>query len=724
MAAEALARMEAIDPARPETWRIRAHIAELDGRFGDAAALYTHVVSSHPEPVMVRRCLALCLYRDGRPDDAVRTLLADPVHLARYAYPLSLSLRALVNDGPHDAVHAALDQLGAQDVLPGLRGEIRKALAARVPAETDGARLADTREAADLVARGDWPGARRACQRLHEADPSDPDTIGALARCEVRLAVPGAAATGIARLRTLPATAPCLKQLYVLQVMAGLAAEALETAEALLERVPDSPYAVLRRSRALFDVGRLDDARAALATLGPPRSAAADIRLATATAWWDLGEFEAAIGVLGPPDGSATRPAAHNLALVRFLVATGRFAAARTVIGHWTGGGAAGPAARHEASALLDLAGFDLAGALGHCRLGLAAAPDSPSIRDLEQRCLTGLCRPEEARESLIRSADPSQDPEATSHVPQRALFSFVGGLVNDMMIGRAECARAADALSSRPADAVEALTEIVRETGGATGIAIAMLTALRRDGRFRDAIPSSASDWSPRIPKVVHQYWGEAVLPGDVEAFTARLSDLHPDCDHRLWRRREVKALLRETFDPVVGRAFAAARSPSVRTDLVRLALLAQFGGVFVDVDCWGRGSMAPLVHGTSSFVAFQDESGAVGNAFIACAPDHPIIRQCLDEAAAEICTGSAEFPWLLIGPGRLARTVAQHLARQPASSCSVETRIWARHCVMRHLAIGRPMAHARAPHFPELQRLLSSRARRDGDYRMQAAE
>jgi len=225
----------------------------------------------------------------------------------------------------------------------------------------------------------------------------------------------------------------------------------------------------------------------------------------------------------------------------------------------------------------------------------------------------------------------------------------------------------------------------------------MALLTLMRRAGFFDNSLNDEAVR-AGSIPKTIHQYWEGRDVPTDVEAFAQRLSDCHPDHEHRLWRFGDAWQWLRNNYEPAVARAFRSARHASVRADLFRLAVLLRVGGLYIDIDDWCRAPLDPLLPVDARLVLHQEELGSVGNNFIAVEPGHPFIEACLEEAVEGILNGSGEMTWFLTGPGLFTRVIAAQIAAMPSPSIPSGTLIWPRHVLSQKLAKQRPMAYKSA--------------------------
>lgn len=145
-------------------------------------------------------------------------------------------------------------------------------------------------------------------------------------------------------------------------------------------------------------------------------------------------------------------------------------------------------------------------------------------------------------------------------------------------------------------------------------------------------------------VPLLIHRIWlGDAPIPEQFIRWGEDWERLHPDWGHRLWTDDNVNVdtlRLREEYliagwrpgMPAASKGAALAK----QSDLLRLELLVQHGGVYVDMD------MEPLkpfdVFATNGFFAGYEDSHHLCNAVMGAAPDHPFVEQLIEHVGDSI--------------------------------------------------------------------------------------
>ena len=124
-----------------------------------------------------------------------------------------------------------------------------------------------------------------------------------------------------------------------------------------------------------------------------------------------------------------------------------------------------------------------------------------------------------------------------------------------------------------------------------------------------------------PSIPRIIHRVWlGDADLPEEALRWEATWRRHHPDWELRLWRDEDLAEL-------VPAEPLSRSRSASERSNLVRYAVLARFGGVYIDTDVECRRPLDPLLRGVEAFGGWESEH-RLGTAVLGAAPGTRLFR------------------------------------------------------------------------------------------------
>ena len=165
-------------------------------------------------------------------------------------------------------------------------------------------------------------------------------------------------------------------------------------------------------------------------------------------------------------------------------------------------------------------------------------------------------------------------------------------------------------------------------------------------------------------IPRVVHQTWKNAEVPGDLAAWRRSWIALNPGWEPRLWTDEDCRELIRRDY-PWFLAVFDEYPEGVMRADAARAFILHRHGGVYADLDFECLRPLAPLLEGKGAVLGVEPERhrvrhfplpGGPGrivcNAFMASVPGHPFwehVHRALVGAHREREVLDATGPFLL---------------------------------------------------------------------------
>jgi hypothetical protein len=134
-----------------------------------------------------------------------------------------------------------------------------------------------------------------------------------------------------------------------------------------------------------------------------------------------------------------------------------------------------------------------------------------------------------------------------------------------------------------------------------------------------------------PQIPPIAHFIWLGSELPEFTRSNIARFEKLHPDWDIKLWQEipAEVPTQIKELI----------LKLPLLctRSDVLRIWLLHEYGGIYVDADVYPVRSFSELRHFTHFFCTENGGTTAT-NCVVGTSPKSELTRQLMD-ALFEAC-------------------------------------------------------------------------------------
>jgi hypothetical protein len=147
-------------------------------------------------------------------------------------------------------------------------------------------------------------------------------------------------------------------------------------------------------------------------------------------------------------------------------------------------------------------------------------------------------------------------------------------------------------------------------------------------------------------IPRVLHRVVPEQTTD-EAERWWEAWQAIHPGWVFRTWRDP-----IDPSRFPLTGPHWGLVRHGAQLADLVRLEVLWNEGGIYLDSDMEPLRPLDPLLP-LSAFAAWED-AARVPNAVIGAVPSHPAIWECMHLAVTRLNEGEADIT-IATGPGVL---------------------------------------------------------------------
>lgn len=172
-------------------------------------------------------------------------------------------------------------------------------------------------------------------------------------------------------------------------------------------------------------------------------------------------------------------------------------------------------------------------------------------------------------------------------------------------------------------------------------------------------------------IPPIIHIIWLGSPPPRGVQLVIDSWRKYHPDWEIRVWRDQDLEGFV-WSFSRSK-KYYEMAKSWAEKVDILRLEVLYQYGGIYVDADFVCLKPFDDLVTNDLSFFAgFVGPRGkqfGVGDALIGSTIGHSILKRSIEESKTK-----EEAPGQLLcnrgGPGALTRACYETLLRDDDKS------------------------------------------------------
>jgi tetratricopeptide (TPR) repeat protein len=422
-------------------------------------------------------------------------------------------------------------------------------------------------------------------------------------------------------------------------------------------------YCLLAIADAEFHLGRLDAALARLASAQQTYGHDPDLSLTLGRILRRSGQLDDAGACLS----TASRQFPHHTVLweehVRLCIQTNRLETARELLARANENDFARIATRDLLAIELDLERRDIDSALERIQRFRPASARHRALHDhLSFRAHFAALDLPAARASLASELTTAKVERKLRRQSSNVSQSLMGQILDDYRLDQQSIDHLI-AIRARPlSEQTEPLFDQIRHHPGSTAVAITTLLHLRQAGFFTR--PAHSGNTS--IPRRIAQFWHHDAPPFDIARYMQSWVASNGDWHYELFSSSSAGAFIARHCSGSVLAAYRQSQDATTKADLFRLAWLCHSGGVYVDADDAATGAIDRILGPATKFAVHQEDTGSIGNNFIAVVPGHPVIEAALAEAATSILRGDRDIVWLSTGPGLLSRVFVQWLAAQ----------------------------------------------------------
>ena len=136
-------------------------------------------------------------------------------------------------------------------------------------------------------------------------------------------------------------------------------------------------------------------------------------------------------------------------------------------------------------------------------------------------------------------------------------------------------------------------------------------------------------------IPKIIHQIWLGGINKKPIDLMKT-VQNRHPDWKYILWSEDNIGDLINQNkYDQVLYSDNSGDTKYPKLADIVRYEKLFNYGGIYIDADSKCNKPFDDLID-TQFFVAYESERkrpGLIANGVIGSIPNHPILKECINE-------------------------------------------------------------------------------------------
>jgi len=169
-------------------------------------------------------------------------------------------------------------------------------------------------------------------------------------------------------------------------------------------------------------------------------------------------------------------------------------------------------------------------------------------------------------------------------------------------------------------------------------------------------------------IPKVIYQtYKTNKIPPGMHDAVNSWINN-NQDYEHYFFTDEDCYEFIEKNFDSRVLSAYINLIPGAFKADLWRCCVLYIKGGVYIDSDMMCLEPLSKIINSSDEFVSVRDDPMSkkfIYNAFIACIPKHPFLKEQIDAIVKNVENKNVCYYLDISGPALLGKSINKICAR-----------------------------------------------------------
>lgn len=162
------------------------------------------------------------------------------------------------------------------------------------------------------------------------------------------------------------------------------------------------------------------------------------------------------------------------------------------------------------------------------------------------------------------------------------------------------------------------------------------------------------------KIPNIIHGIWLGSKLPMEFKEYRRIWRRFHPNWDFKLWTEDNIPELENQDL-------YDNARTYAEKSDIARLEILRDSGGVYADMDISCMKTIRFLIKDAEFFIVCdrpvwkeKDPKYSIpylNNAFMGCVPGHPFIEMLIRTLPSFVDDNRDEHVCFRTGPGHVSQ-------------------------------------------------------------------
>lgn len=151
--------------------------------------------------------------------------------------------------------------------------------------------------------------------------------------------------------------------------------------------------------------------------------------------------------------------------------------------------------------------------------------------------------------------------------------------------------------------------------------------------------VPATTESRPTKIPKRILRSFATDQLSTMFTNCVMTMYELNPDYEHTFFTDEDCDEFMHAEYAGRVANAYDTLIPGAYRSDLFRICYLYKYGGVYLDINKTILLPLTKVINGNYDLVTVIDRpSCCVWQAFMACVPGLPVLKECIDQCVRNV--------------------------------------------------------------------------------------
>lgn len=177
----------------------------------------------------------------------------------------------------------------------------------------------------------------------------------------------------------------------------------------------------------------------------------------------------------------------------------------------------------------------------------------------------------------------------------------------------------------------------------------------------------SEVASYKQNIPFTIHQTYYTKQLDSDIYQTCLIIKNMNPEYNYAFYDDNDCRAYISANYPAEYLKAYDMVIPGAYKADVFRYLVLYREGGIYMDCKSSTMVPLRDFIPRNATFAVFRDRpDGSLLNSFMACVPNHPILKIVIDMTIDNILNRRyGENALDITGPQTLGRAFNKFIGR-----------------------------------------------------------